>query len=240
MELNKKIWKNKDIEEFNNYLESIKRPEKIEFAKRTINTEMEVLGIPIPDLRKISKEISKGNYLSFLDLNNNRFYENTIINACLINIIKDFELKKQYLNKLYIDNWSTCDILSFKIKGIEKEYWRLSEEYIKNKDLFKRRVGIRILFSYKNNDEYVDKIFKVLDNLYDENEYYVNMAIAWLLCELMIYNRDKTLKYLEHHNLNNFTINKAISKCRDSFRVSKDDKELLLKYKVSFGDGGKK
>ena len=65
MELNKKIWKNEDIEEFNNFLESIKRPEKIEFAKRTINTEMEVLGIPIPDLRKISKEISKGNYFSF-------------------------------------------------------------------------------------------------------------------------------------------------------------------------------
>ncbi|MBR0427559.1 MAG: DNA alkylation repair protein [Clostridia bacterium] len=239
MELNKEIWKNKDIEEFNKYLESIKRPEKIEFAKRTINTEMEVLGIPFPDLRKISKEISKGNYLSFLDSNNNRFYENTIINACLINLIKDFEQKKKNLNKLYIDNWSTCDILSFKIKGLEREYWRLSEEYIKNKDLFKRRVGIRILFSYKNNSEYVDKIFKLLDNLYDENEYYVNMAIAWLLCELMIYNRDKTLKYLEHHNLNDFTINKAISKCRDSFRVSKEDKELLLKYKISFGDGGK-
>ena len=26
-------------------------------------------------------------------------------------------------------------------------------------------------------------------------------------------------------------INKTISKCRDSFRVSKNDKELLLKYK---------
>ena len=68
----------------------------------------------------------------------------------------------------------------------------------------------------------------------------MNMAVAWLLCELMIYNRDKTLKYLEHHNLNNFTINKAISKCRDSYRVSKEDKEKLLKYKVAFGDGVKK
>ena len=124
---------------------------------------MEVLGIPIPDLRKISKEISKGNYLSYLDLKNNKYYENTIINACLINLIKDFELKKQYLNKLYIDNWSTCDILSFKIKGLEKEYWKLSEQYIKRKDLFKRRVGIRILFSYKNNDELND----YYDNFYN-------------------------------------------------------------------------
>ena len=58
------------------------------------------------------------------------------------------------------------------------------------------------------------------------------MAIAWLVCELMIYNREKTLKYLEYHNLNKFTINKAISKCRDSYRISKEDKELLLKYKI--------
>lgn len=239
MEINKENWKNKDIKEFNEFLESEKRPEKIEFAKKTINTNMEVLGIPIPDLREFSKKISKGNYLSFLDLKNNKYFENTIINACLINLIKDFELKKHYLNELYIDNWATCDILSFKIKGLEKEYWILSEEYIKSKDLFKRRVGIRILFSYKNT-EYVDEVFKVIDNLYGESEYYVNMAVAWLLCELMIYNREKTFKYLEHHNLNNFTINKAISKCRDSYRVSKEDKELLLKYKVTFGEGGKK
>ena len=58
------------------------------------------------------------------------------------------------------------------------------------------------------------------------------MAIAWLLCELMIYNRDMTLKYLEHNNLNIFTINKAISKCRDSYRVSKEDKELLLNFRT--------
>ena len=58
------------------------------------------------------------------------------------------------------------------------------------------------------------------------------MSNAWLLCEFMIKQRDKTLHYLKSNNLNKFTINKAISKCRDSFRVSKEDKELLLKYKV--------
>ena len=136
------------------------------------------------------------------------------------------------LNELYIDNWSTCDTLTFKVKGLEKEYWKLSQKYIKSKDLYKRRLGIRIIFSYKNNIEYVDKIFDVIDKFYDEEEYYVNMAIAWLLCELMIYNREKTLKYLEHHNLNKFTVNKAISKCRDSYRVSEEDKEYILKYKM--------
>lgn len=232
MELIKELWNKKDILEFNKYIESIKQEEKIDFTKRIVNTKMEVLGIPIPMLREISKQIAKGNYLSYLNLNNNKYYDNTIINVCLINLIKDFEVKKHYLNELYIDNWSTCDTLTFKVKGLEREYWKLSQEYIKSKELYKRRLGIRILFSYKNNIEYVDKIYDVIDKFYNEEEYYVNMAIAWLVCELMIYNRDNTLKYLEHHNLNKFTINKAISKCRDSYRVSKEDKELLLNFRT--------
>ena len=231
MNLIKQKWTDNDINEFNKYIESIKQEEKIDFTKKIVNTNMEVLGIPIPRLREISKQIAKGNYLNFLDNKNNKYYENTIINVCLINLIKDFEIKKHYLNELYIDNWSTCDTLTFKVKGQEEKYWKLSQVYLKSKDVFTRRVGIRILFSYKNNIEYQDKIYDVIDKFYNEEEYYVNMAIAWLVCELMIYNREKTLKYLEHHNLNKFTINKAISKCRDSYRISKEDKELLLKYK---------
>ncbi len=231
MELKKEIWIKKDIEEFNKYLESIKREEKIDFTKRIVNTNMKVLGIPNPVLKNISKEIAKGNYQSYLDLKNNKYYENTIINVYLINNIKELRTKKHYLDELYIDNWSTCDVLKFNIKGLEKEYFELSNEYLKSKDPFTRRVGIRILFSYKNT-EYVDKVFKTIDEFYKEEEYYVNMAIAWLVCELMIYNRDKTIKYLENHHLNKFTVNKAISKCRDSYRVSKEDKELLLKYRI--------
>lgn len=232
MDLIKPKWTSKDINEFNKYLESIKQEEKIDFTKRIVNTNMEVLGIPIPKLREISKQIAKGNYISFLDNKNNKYYDNTIINVCLINLIKDFETKKHYLNGLYIDNWSTCDTLTFKVKGQEEKYWELSQEYLKSKDVFTRRVGVRILFSYKNNTEYVDKIFETIDKFYNEEEYYVNMVISWLVCELMIYNRDKTIKYLYNHKLNKFTINKAISKCRDSYRVSKEDKEYILKYKL--------
>ena len=80
-------WNKKDIEEFNEYLKSIKREEKIDFTKRTVNTDMEVLGIPTPEMRKIAKEIAKGNYISFLDKFNNKYYENTMINVFLINKI---------------------------------------------------------------------------------------------------------------------------------------------------------
>lgn len=231
MDFKKENWTEKDIQEVNRYLESVKREDKIEFTKRTINTQMEVLGIPVPELRSIAKEISKGNYISYLDKFNNKYYENTMINAVLINMINDIEKKKYYLSKLVIDNWATVDILSFKIKGKEKEYLKLSKEYIKNNDPFVRRIGVRILFNYTSIND-IDEIFKIISSLYSEEEYYVNMAVAWLMCEIVIKNRDQAFKYLEHHHLNKFTINKTISKCRDSFRVSKEDKEKLLKYRM--------
>lgn len=231
MKLIKEKWNNKHIEELNQYLESIGRPEKMDFTIKTINTKMQVLAIPIPELRKIANQIYKGNYISFLDAFNNKYYENTIINAILINNIKDIKTKKYYISKLKIDNWSTVDILKFNIKNQEQEYLNLAKEYLKSKEEFVRRIGVRILFNYTENED-LTEIFDIINSLQNEEKYYVNMAVAWLMCELMIKNRNQTLKYLEKHRLNDFTINKTIGKCRDSYRVSKEDKEFLLKYKA--------
>ena len=231
MNLLKDEWNRKDIEEFNTYLENQKRIEKIDFTKRVINTNIPDLGIPTPELRNIAKEILKGNYISFLDNLSNKYYENTIINVILINKINDIEVKKYYFNKLVIDNWATVDIMTFKIKGKEEDYLKLSKEYLKNKHPFFRRIGVRILFNYTKESD-LTAIFRIVDSLYNEKEYYVNMAVAWLMCEIVIKNREQAFKYLKKHNLNKFTINKTISKCRDSFRVSKEDKEELLKYRI--------
>ncbi|MBR6252950.1 MAG: DNA alkylation repair protein [Clostridia bacterium] len=230
MELVKDNWTAKNIKEFNKYLESIKRPDKIEFSKKTVNTEMNVLGIDCPTCKNIAKKIHEGNFISFLEKNDFKYYENTQVSAYLINYIKDVNEKEKYINSLYMDNWATVDSLKYNIKKQEEEFLKLSKKYIKSKETFKRRVGVRILFSYTNT-KYVDEIFTIIDSLYKEKEYYVNMAVAWLCCELMIKNRTEFVEYLKHHHLNDFTINKAISKCRDSFRVSDKDKEMLLKYK---------
>ena len=231
MNLNKSTWTQQDIREFDKCLESIKREDKIEFSKKTVNTQMDVLGINLPTCKEIAKKIHEGNFLSFLEKNDYKYFENTIVSAFLINYIKDVTEKEKFINMLYMDNWATVDTLKYNIKKQEKEFLGLSKKYIKSKEAFKRRVGVRILFSYTGT-EYVYEIFKIIDTIYKEKEYYVNMAVAWLCCELMIKNRDKFLEYLNHHHLNDFTINKAISKCRDSFRVSEKDKEMLLKYKV--------
>lgn len=233
MELIKTNWTKEDAIEFIKYLESFKRKEKIEWTKNIINTNMKVLAIKSPELNLIIKQIKKGNFLSFLDLNLNNYYENTIINGNLIVAIKDFEVMKNYLDNYSkkIDNWASCDTLKFNVKNNEKNFMKLSDEYIKSELPFVRRIGMLILFKFIENDKYIDDIYNRLNEFENEKEYYVNMINAWLLCELFIKRRDKTMEFLKNNKLNKFTINKAISKCRDSFRVSDDDKDLLLRYK---------
>ena len=168
-----------------------------------------------------------------MDLELNDYYENTAINGNLISGIKDFEVMKRYLDvySKRADNWSTCDLLKFNVKNNESEFFDLACEYSKSKLTFVRRIGMFILFKFIDNDDYIDKIYDMLNRFEDEKEYYVNMMNAWLLCELFIKRRDRTIKFLKDNKLNTFTINKGISKCRDSFRVSNEDKDLLLEFR---------
>lgn len=223
----------KNIDEFQSYLKSLENKEKIERSKIITKTTLPVLGINNPTLKNIAKDIYKNDFLNFLDLMIWDYYENTIINGYLINKIKDFNTFKHYLD-IYskkIDNWASCDVLKFNVKNNEENFFNLSLEYSQSNLPFVRRIGMYILFDFIKIDNYINKIFHQLDTFTYEEHYYVNMMNAWLLCECFIKQRDLTLKYLNNHKLNTFTINKAIQKCRESYRVNKEDKELLLKYK---------
>lgn len=223
----------KNIDEFQSYLKSLENKEKIERSKIITKTTLPVLGINNPTLKAIANDIYKNDFLNFLDLMIWDYYENTIINGYLINKIKDFNTFKHYLD-IYskkVDNWASCDVLKFNVKNNEESFFNLSLEYSQSNLPFVRRIGMYILFDFIKIDNYINKIFHQLDTFTYEEHYYVNMMNAWLLCECFIKQRDLTLKYLNNHKLNTFTINKAIQKCRESYRVNKEDKELLLKYK---------
>lgn len=234
MNLVKENWTKLDGEEFIKYLETFKNSDKIEWSKNILNTNMPVLAIKTPVIKDTVKKISEGNYIAFLDLELNKYYENSAINGFLMTKIKDFNTMKSYLDKymLKVDNWASCDLLSFDIKNHEEEFYNLSLEYIKSDKPFIRRLGLGILFKFIDNDKYINQIFTIMNSFCEEEHYYVNMMNAWLFCECFIKRRDETVKFLKSHKLNKFTINKGISKCRDSYRVSKEDKEMLLNYKI--------
>ena len=234
MNLRKEKWDKKDGREFIKYLETLQNPEKIEWSKNLLKIKMPVLAIKTLVIKDIVKEVGQGNFLSFLDLELDDYYDSLAISGFLIANIEDFNIMKEYLDRyvLKIDNWASCDLLSFNVKNRENEFYNLALGYVKNDYPFVRRVGLNILFKLIDNDEYIDRIFMIMNSFYDETHYYVNMMNAWLLCECFIKRRDNTIEFLKNHKLNKFTISKGICKCRDSYRVSEEDKQMLLQYRV--------
>lgn len=226
---------NDKYKEYINYLISIGEEEYKKFNSRIIFTKYEMLGIRLPKLRKIAKDISKKDYKSFLKISGNTYYEEVMIYLLVVASLKSTSELMLYFDKALslIDNWALCDSFCSSLKIVEKNrdyFLKIIDKLLKSKETYNIRVGFVLLLNFYVSEEYLDLIFNYLNNI-KSTEYYINMAKAWLLCEVFIKYQDSGLKYLENNNLDSFTINKAISKIRDSYRVSKEIKDNILIYR---------
>ena len=87
-----------------------------------------------------------------------------------------------------------------------------------------------LILDYYIEEDYLDMIFELCDK-YNTNDYYVNMAVAWLISICYIKYPGITIKYIKNNKLDDFTHNKAIQKIRESYRVGREDKDYLNSLK---------
>lgn len=66
----------------------------------------------------------------------------------------------------------------------------------------------------------------------ESTPYYIKMAAAWALSVCFVKYRDLTWEVFASKTINPWVQNKAIQKCRESYRVSAEDKELLKSLKL--------
>lgn len=229
------VWDRKLYNDYLEYLLSLEDKEYKDFNKRITFTKDEMIGIRVPILRGIAKEISKTDVESFLNLVTDKYFEEKLIEGFAIGQIKDKKTFDKYLYPFIkkIDNWAVCDtcISSFKIMKKDNSYYDVALSLLKEKDEFSVRAGLIIILDHYIDGEHIADILKRVDKL-KSDYYYVNMATSWLLSICFIKYRDKTLKYLKNNKLDKFTFNKTISKIRDSYRVSREDKEMLKKMRL--------
>ena len=229
-------WNNTTYKDFINYLKSIKDEKYKEFHSKIVNnSKYEIIGIRSPISKSIAKEISKTNIEEYLNIKKGNYYEEVLIEGLVISKLKDEELFYKYFTNYIdkIDNWAICDSFSSSIKIVEKyedKYFNICLDLINTNAEYKVRLGIVMILNHFINKENAKIIIDIIDNI-NSDKYYINMAIAWLVAEMYIKEKDITLKYIKNNHLDKFTQNKAISKINDSYRVSKEEKELLKKYR---------
>lgn len=203
------------------------------FSKKTNPELKEALGVRIPEMRKIAKRIAKGDFWQYLDAEPKKYYEENMIEGMVIatapmSTMERFDYLANFVPKIY--DWATCDCVaaSFRIKDSERaEYWDFIMRYRESMAEFEARFMLVMVLDHFISPEYWSRIIDILENL-PSHAHYVEMAAAWLISVMMVKEREKTIEYLSgENNLPVFVQNKAISKCRDSYRVSREDKELL-------------
>ncbi len=197
-----------------------------------------MLGIRVPMLRSIGKDISKGNYQEYFECCRDDYFEEIMLQGFVLNNIKaDINDILKYMDKFIvkIDNWATCDTFCSGMKIIKKNkeaFYPYIQNLLSSKEPFTIRTGLILILSHYINDDYIDNIFQISNKVKNEN-YYVKMANAWLIATCYSKYRDKTLGFLHANQLDSWTFNKAIQKILESKTTAQEDKIELKKLKKS-------
>ena len=198
-----------------------------------------IIGVRMPLLRKLAKEILRGDWRSYLDSSvaePNTYYEDNILQALLIGTSKiSLQERHTYIKAFVpkINNWAVCDLFCSTLKEVQRypqEYWQMLMPYFNSTNAYDLRFASVMLLNHFTSDEFTEEALKLLEAIKHE-DYYVKMGVAWAISIFYIKQPQLTLKLIKQNNLDDFTHNKAIQKIRESFRVSKEDKEMLNELK---------
>ncbi len=218
-------------DEFLQELKSYAEEDFATFQRRLIFTRAKILGVRTPIMRKLAKRYLQrvGELMDFPD----EYYEVTFIKLCAVSLLK-YEEFLTYIDRCVplIDNWATCD--TFKPKCLAKrkdEFLPYIEKFFSHGGEFHERYALVTLLSYYMEERYLSTITDYIARA-DTQRYYVYMAVAWLVAEILVKFPKKGEEILKSGVLSPKTRDKAIQKAKESFRISKEQKEYLNSLKI--------
>lgn len=207
-------------------------PEYQKFSSKLNPGTNNILGVRLPELRKIAKNIAKGNWRDYFETAQDDYFEEIMLQGLVIGYIKtDIEgvLSQVDLFVPKIHNWSVCDsfCIGLKITNKHKErVWEFIQPYLQSGQEYEVRFGVVMLLNYYLEGNYIDKVLGLLDHIKHDG-YYVKMAVAWAISASYIKAPDITIVYLKNNTLDDFTFNRALQKISESLRVDKETKKYL-------------
>lgn len=206
------------------------------FTSRLLPNTKNILGVRLPALRKIAKQIAKEDWHTFLETTSYDYFEDIMLQGMVIGYVKaDIEEILNQVEKFVprISNWSVCDsfCIGLKITKKNKErVWEFLKPYFSSTEEYDIRFGVVMLLNYYIEPEYIKEMLSILDHIKHEG-YYVKMAVAWAVSICYIKLPKPTLIYLNHNQLDKFTYNKALQKIVESLTIDRETKTLIRNMK---------
>ncbi|MDR3125827.1 MAG: DNA alkylation repair protein [Candidatus Nomurabacteria bacterium] len=210
----------------------------IEFHQRITNTQQKLLGVRLPDLRRLARDLLGDddyklikNLVKFSEV---KIYERVLLTGLMINYARLDEATKIHLTREYlrlVDSWGQIDSTIARQPSSEA-WWDFALECLQSPRELTVRYGVVWLMKNVNDIEKLYKVFRALTEV-KHTGYYVKMAIAWLYAEVAVKHYQPTLAALP--NLDTWTRRKALTKMLESRRFTSQQKtEIRALRDVSF------
>lgn len=194
-----------------------------------------IIGVRIPSIRKLAKEYGKDpESVEFLKQLPHTYYDENILHALLVAEITDYKVCVKEVERFlpYVDNWAVCDIFSPRV--FRKNRDRLIDkikEWSASAHPYTCRFGMEMLMIHFLDEDFRVEYLEIPAAVHSE-EYYVNMMIAWFYATALAKQWDAAVGYIEKKCLDPWTHNKTIQKARESYRITREQKEYLKTLKV--------
>lgn len=207
------------------------------FNKRIVNTKMPVIGVRVPDLRRLARKLAPN--MSAADISKlltakNKSFEYVLLCGLLITHAQlddqtAIDLTKQYLP--HVDSWAHIDTFVEKKRRFAGEvWWDFALECLQSEAEFTVRYGVISLMTNFLDEAHIDQVFAVLRNVKHDG-YYVKMALAWLYATAAVHFFELTLAELESGHIDAWTRNKAYQKMRESRRFTPEEQRIIRQQK---------
>ena len=160
-----------------------------------------IIGVRMGDLRRLAREIRKEETLDIF--NEAKFYyreEKLLYALCIFKMSESFDKAMDALDEFlpYINSWEVTDLIAGEIiideTHIDKAFQK-ALSYVHSSDEYTIRLGLVIMNKKYNDEAHIEKILDALKSI-SLDTYYVNMAAAWLLCELYFTDKAKVDEFI--------------------------------------------
>ena len=208
------------------------------FNKRIVNTKMSVIGVRVPDLRRLARELAPD--VSLADIGallkeKNESFDYVLLCGLLITHARlddqtAIDLTKQYLP--HVDSWAHIDVFVEKKRRFTGEsWWDFALACLRSEAEFTVRYGVVSLMTNFLDEAYIDKVFAALRNITHDG-YYVKMALAWLYATAAVQFFELTLAELENGHIDTWMRKKAYQKMRESRRFTPEQQDIIASYRA--------
>jgi 3-methyladenine DNA glycosylase AlkD len=223
-------------QEIRDKLLSLAEEDYKKFQGKLIPGEDRILGVRLPELRTMAKEIAKKDWQGYLESAWNEYYEEIMLQGLVIGYAKAGADEILYYVKAFIPkitNWGVCDSCTMGLKIAQKhpeQFWNFIQDYVCSEKEFEIRFAVVMMLAHFVTDTYIDQVLPLLDSIRHDG-YYVKMGVAWTVSVCFVKFPEKTMNYLKDCGLDDFTFNKSLQKILESYRIDQETKVIIRSMK---------